>query len=85
MFYMDIGCLLIIGKDVMIGYMVMFYGCMIGDELLIGIGVMVFNCVVIGKNCIIGVYVLILEGKVIFDNFFVMGVFGKVVKEISVL
>lgn len=79
----DIGCPLVIGKDVTIGHMVMLHGCTIGDESLIGIGATVLNRAVIGKNCIIGAHALIPEGKVIPDNSLVMGAPGKIVKQLS--
>lgn len=80
--YVDLGVLMKIGNGVIVGYKVMLYGCIIGDNSLIGINVVVLNKVRIGKNCIIGVYVLVFEGMEIFDNFLVMGVLVKVVKEI---
>ena len=79
----DLGCPLVLGRDVTIGHMVMLHGCTIGDESLIGIGATVLNRAVIGKNCIIGAHSLIPEGKVIPDNSLVMGAPGKVVKQLS--
>lgn len=80
--YIDVGILMNIGKYVIVGYKVMLYGCEIGDNSFIGINFVILNCVKIGKNCIIGVNFLIFEGKVILDNLMVMGLSGKVVKEL---
>ena len=76
----DIGCPLVIGKDVTIGHMVMLHGCTIGDGSLIGIGAVVLNGAKIGKRCLIGAKSLITEGKEIPDNSLVMGAPGKVVR-----
>lgn len=79
----DVGCPLVIGREVTVGHMVMLHGCTIGDETLIGIGSTILNRAVIGKNCLIGAHSLIPEGKVIPDNSLVMGSPGKVVRELG--
>ncbi|MEO0982862.1 MAG: gamma carbonic anhydrase family protein [Pseudomonadota bacterium] len=79
----DIGCPLVIGRDVTVGHMAMLHGCTIGDETLIGIGSTILNRAKIGKNCIIGAHALIPEGKEIPDGSLVMGAPGKVVKQLS--
>jgi carbonic anhydrase/acetyltransferase-like protein (isoleucine patch superfamily) len=79
----DMGFPLTIGANVTVGHMVMLHGCEIGDGSLIGIGAVVLNGARIGRNCLIGSKTLIPEGKVIPDNSLVMGVPGKVVREVS--
>jgi carbonic anhydrase/acetyltransferase-like protein (isoleucine patch superfamily) len=79
----DPGILLTLGKHVSIGHMVMLHGCIIGDNSLIGIRSVVLNRAVIGKNCRIGAGALITEGKVIPDGSVVMGVPGRVVRQVS--
>jgi carbonic anhydrase/acetyltransferase-like protein (isoleucine patch superfamily) len=79
----DHGFPLIIGKNVTIGHLAMLHGCTIGDNSLIGIGAVILNGAMIGKNCIIGAKAFIPEGKVIPDNSLVMGMPGKVVREVS--
>jgi carbonic anhydrase/acetyltransferase-like protein (isoleucine patch superfamily) len=61
----------------------MLHGCTIGDNSLIGMGATVLNGAKIGKNCLIGAGALITENKVIPDNSLVMGVPGKVVRELD--
>ncbi len=61
----------------------MLHGCTIGENSLIGMGATVLNGAVIGKNCLIGAGALITEGKVIPDGSLVMGVPGKVVRELD--
>ena len=61
----------------------MLHGCTIGDNSLIGMGATVLNGAKIGKNCLIGAGALITENKVIPDGSLVMGVPGKVVRELD--
>jgi carbonic anhydrase/acetyltransferase-like protein (isoleucine patch superfamily) len=79
----DPGYPLTIGKDVTIGHLAMLHGCVIGDNSLIGIGAIVLNGAKIGRNCLVGAKALIPEGKEIPDNSLVMGIPGKVVREVS--
>ena len=60
----------------------MLHGCTIGDETLVGIGAVILNNAKIGKNCLIGANALIPEGKVIPDNSLVVGMPGKVIREL---
>jgi len=79
----DVGFPLTIGKDCTIGHKAILHGCKIGDNSLIGMGATVLNGAVIGKNCLIGAGALIPEGKEIPDNSLVMGMPGKVVRELD--
>lgn len=79
----DMGFPLTIGAGCTIGHKAMLHGCQIGENSLIGMGATVLNGAVIGKNCLIGAGALITEGKVIPDGSLVMGVPGKVVRELD--
>jgi len=79
----DIGFPLTIGAGCTIGHKAMLHGCIIGENTLIGMGATVLNGAVIGKNCLIGAGALITEGKTIADGSLVMGVPGKVVRELD--
>lgn len=79
----DPGYPLTIGTDVTIGHLAMLHGCTIGDNSLVGIGAVVLNGARIGRNCLIGAKALVPEGKEIPDNSLVLGVPGKVVRELS--
>jgi carbonic anhydrase/acetyltransferase-like protein (isoleucine patch superfamily) len=61
----------------------MLHGCTIGDNSLIGMGATILNGAVIGDNCLIGAGALITAGKVIPDGSLVMGVPGKVVRDLD--
>ena len=79
----DIGFPLTIGRNCTIGHKAILHGCIIGDNSLIGMGATVLNGAKIGKNCLIGAGALITENKVIPDGSLVMGVPGKVVRELD--
>lgn len=79
----DIGYPLTIGTGCTIGHKAMLHGCTIGENSLIGMGATVLNGAEIGKNCLIGAGALVTEGKIIPDGSLVMGVPGKVVRELD--
>lgn len=81
--HIDAGYPLTIGRNCTIGHKVMLHGCTIGDNSLIGMGATVLNGAKIGKNCLIGAGALITEGKEIPDGSLVMGMPGKVVRELD--
>ncbi len=81
--HIDAGYPLTIGKGCTIGHKVMLHGCTIGDNTLIGMGATVLNGATIGNNCLIGAGALITEGKDIPDGSLVMGVPGKVVRQLD--
>jgi len=79
----DIGYPLQIGTNCTIGHKAMLHGCVIGDGSLIGMGATVLNGARIGSGCLIGAGALIPEGKGIPDGSLVMGMPGKVVRELD--
>lgn len=79
----DIGFPMTLGRDVTVGHQAMLHGCTVGDNTLIGIGATVLNGAKIGKNCLIGAHALIGEGKEIPDNSMVLGMPGKVVRQLD--
>jgi carbonic anhydrase/acetyltransferase-like protein (isoleucine patch superfamily) len=79
----DEGIRLTIGRNVTIGHQVMLHGCTIGDGSLIGIKATVLNNARIGRHCLIGAHTLVTEGKEIPDRSLVVGMPGKVVRELT--
>ena len=79
----DMGFPLQIGAGCTIGHKAMLHGCTIGTNSLIGMGATILNGAVIGDNCLIGAGALIPEGKVIPDGSLVMGMPGKVIRELT--
>lgn len=79
----DMGYPLTIGVNCTIGHKVMLHGCTIGNNSLIGMGATILNGAKIGENCLIGAGTLITEGKEVPDGSLVMGVPGKVVRQLD--
>lgn len=79
----DPGYPLTIGNGCTIGHKAMLHGCTIGDNSLIGMGATVLNGAVIGDNCLVGAGALVPEGKVIPDNSLVVGMPGKVIRQLD--
>jgi len=79
----DPGFPLTVGKGCTVGHQAMLHGCTIGDNSLIGIKATVLNGAVIGRNCLIGAGALVPEGMEIPDNSLVIGVPGRVKRELS--
>ncbi|ETA51476.1 gamma carbonic anhydrase family protein [Ponticoccus alexandrii] len=79
----DMGFPLVIGAGCTIGHKAMLHGCTIGENSLIGMGATVLNGAKIGRNCLIGAGALIPEGREIPDGSLVMGMPGKVVRQLD--
>ncbi len=72
-----------LGSRITMGHQAIVHGATVEDECLIGIGAIVLNGAHIGQRSIIGAGALITEGKVIPPRSLVLGMPGKVVREIS--
>jgi carbonic anhydrase/acetyltransferase-like protein (isoleucine patch superfamily) len=79
----DIGFPLTVGRNCTIGHQAILHGCTIDDNCLIGMGATILNGARIGKNCLVGAHALISENKEIPDNSMVLGMPGKVVKQLA--
>ena len=79
----DMGFPLTIGADCTIGHKAMLHGCTIGDNTLVGIQSVILNNARIGRNSIVGAGTLIPEGKTYPDGVLIVGVPGKVVRELT--
>lgn len=79
----DMGSPLWIGPGCTIGHKAMLHGCEIGENSLVGMGATVLNGARIGRDCLIGAGALVTENKVIPDGSVVMGMPGKVVKQMD--
>jgi len=74
---------LTVGRDVTIGHRAILHGCTIGDNTLIGMGAVVMTGAKIGANCLIAAHALVPEHKEIPDGSLVMGVPGKIVRQLT--
>jgi carbonic anhydrase/acetyltransferase-like protein (isoleucine patch superfamily) len=71
-----------LGKHVTVGHGAILHGCTVEDGVLIGMGAIVLDGAVIGEGSIIGAGALIPERKVIPPRSLVVGVPGKVAREV---
>jgi carbonic anhydrase/acetyltransferase-like protein (isoleucine patch superfamily) len=78
----DPGFPTIIGNDVTVGHGAIVHGAVVEDECLIGIRSTLLNGCKIGKGSVIGAGALVPEGMIVPPNSVVMGVPGKVVREV---
>jgi carbonic anhydrase/acetyltransferase-like protein (isoleucine patch superfamily) len=79
----DEGTPVTLHRNVSIGHLVMLHGCTIQENSLVGIGAIILNRAVVGKNCLVGAGALVPEGKVIPDGSLVLGVPGKVIRQMT--
>ena len=79
----DPGFPLTIGAGCTIGHKAMIHGCTIGNNSLVGMNATILNGAKIGNNCLIGAGALVPEGKEIPDNSLVVGMPGKVIRELD--
>lgn len=81
--HVDPGAPVHIGEDVVVGHGAIVHGATVGDSSLIGMRATLLNNVKVGKGCIIGAHSLLTEGTEIPDYSVVMGIPGKIVKQLK--
>jgi len=74
---------LVIGDDVTIGHSVTLHGCTIKGRSLIGMGAVILDGAVVEEDTVIGAGALVTEGMVVPSGSLVVGVPGKVRRELS--
>lgn len=72
-----------IGKNVTVGHGAIIHGSRIGDNCLVGMGAVVLNGCTVGDDCIIAAGAVVKENAVIPAGSMVVGVPGKILREIS--
>lgn len=72
-----------IGEDCVVGHQACVHACKIGNRCLIGIGSIILTGAEVGDECIIGAGSVVLEGRKIPPRSLVLGVPGKVVREVT--
>mgnify|MGYP000867204709 CR=1 FL=1 len=72
-----------IGSEVSVGHGAVLHGCRIGNNVLIGMNSTILNGAEIGKNSIVGANALVPEGEKFPENSLIIGVPGKVKREIE--
>jgi carbonic anhydrase/acetyltransferase-like protein (isoleucine patch superfamily) len=79
----DPGFPLTIGRDCVIGHLVMLHGCTIGDNSLIGMGAVLLNGSKIGNNSLVGAGAVVTEGKSFPDNSLIVGAPARVIRSLD--
>jgi carbonic anhydrase/acetyltransferase-like protein (isoleucine patch superfamily) len=74
---------LVIGDRVTVGHSVVLHGCTVEDDCLIGIGAIVLNGARIGQGSVVAAGALVPEGMAIPPDSLVMGVPGKVRRQVT--
>jgi carbonic anhydrase/acetyltransferase-like protein (isoleucine patch superfamily) len=73
----------VIGRNVSIGHGAIVHGATIEDDCLIGMGSIILNGAKIGKGSLIAAGALVSERKEIPPHSLVMGVPGKIIRELT--
>lgn len=73
----------VIKDNVSIGHGAVVHGCTLEDNVLIGMNATVLNGAHINKNSIVGAGAVVSEGKEFPEGSLILGVPGKVVKQLS--
>lgn len=73
----------VLGTGVVAGHGAILHSCRVGDNCLIGMGAILLDGCEIGAGSIIGAGALVPPGKVIPPRSLVVGVPGKIVREVS--
>ena len=73
----------IIGKNVTIGHSAVVHGAIIEDNVMIGMNSTILDGAVIGEGSIVGANALVPAGKIIPPKSMVLGVPGKIVREVT--
>ncbi|MFW9768431.1 MAG: gamma carbonic anhydrase family protein [Candidatus Thorarchaeota archaeon] len=73
----------VIGDYVTAGHNCVIHACTIGDRTVIGMGAIVLDGAKVGNDCVIGAGTVVTEGTVIPDGSLVLGIPGKVIKQVS--
>ncbi len=79
----DPGTPTILESNVAVGHRALLHGCVVEEDSLIGNNAVVLDGARIGRRCLIAAGALVPPNKVIPDGSVVMGVPGKVVREVT--
>lgn len=73
----------VVGENVVVGHGAILHSCTVGDGCLIGTGAVLLDGCTVGEGSIIGAGAVVPPGKTVPPRSVVMGVPGKVVREVS--
>ncbi len=72
-----------LGRNVSVGHCALLHSCTVGDSTLIANGARILDRVRIGRDCLIAAGALVPPDKIIPDGSVVMGMPGKIVRQVS--
>ena len=81
--HVDHGQPCVIGRGVIVGHQATIHACTMGDGVLVGIGSRILSGAKIGAFSLIGAGAVVLENAVIPERSLVLGVPGKVVRQLT--
>ncbi len=73
----------LIGEGVTVGHGAVIHGCTIGKHSMIGMGAIILSKAQVGEHCIIGAGAVVKEKDVIPDGSLVVGVPGKIIRQLT--
>lgn len=79
----DPGMPTVIGEDCVIGHRAIVHGAVLEDGVLVGMGAIVLNGARVGSGSLIGAGALVTEGTVVPEGSLVLGMPGKVVRQLD--
>ena len=83
MLHADPGFPCLVGCRVTVGHRVILHGCTVEDDCMIGMGAILLNGVKVGTGSVIGAGAVLPEGMDVPPGSLVIGVPGKVVKQVD--
>ncbi len=83
MIHCDPGFPNVLEEGVVVGHSAIIHGSRVGRDTLIGMGATLLGRCVIGEECIIAARALVPEGVVIPPRSLVMGIPGKIVRQVT--
>ena len=72
-----------LGRNVSVGHCALLHSCIVGDSTLIANGARILDRARIGRDCVIAAGALVPPDKAIPDGSVVMGVPGKIVRQVD--
>jgi carbonic anhydrase/acetyltransferase-like protein (isoleucine patch superfamily) len=81
--HVDAGVPCTIGSRVAVGHRAILHGCTVEDDCLVGMGSILLNHVTVGRGSLIAAGAVLREGMQVPPGSLVMGVPGKVVRQVD--
>ena len=79
----DGGCPLVLEEGVVVGHRAVLHGRRVGRDTLVGMGALLLSGCEVGEECLIAAGTVITEGRRIPPRSVVMGIPGKVVRQVT--